>query len=85
MQLSPGDPTMTTRRAPKQNDKALSAFLAAKAEIDMMIKRLKTLSDEHFEANPEDINWGHVGTLTHYAGLLRQITDSAFREGEFAE
>jgi len=25
---------------------------------------------------------GHVGTLKHYAGLLRQITDSAFKEGE---
>jgi hypothetical protein len=28
--------------------------------------------------------WGHVGTLKHYAGLLRQITDSAFKEGEHA-
>ena len=27
---------------------------------------------------------GHVGTLKHYAGLLRQITDSAFKEGEHA-
>ncbi|KJS41404.1 MAG: hypothetical protein VR71_18715 [Roseovarius sp. BRH_c41] len=76
---------MATSRAPKQNDKALSAFLAAKAEIDTMLERLKTLSEEHFDVSPEEINWGHVGTLTHYAGLLRQITDSAFREGEFDE
>ena len=66
------------------NDKALNAFIAAKAEIDAQLERLKAYSDEHFEAHPDEINWGHVGTLNHYASLLRQITDSAFKEGEFA-
>ena len=75
---------MTTRRAAATNDKALSAFLAAKAEIDTMLERLKALSDDHFETHPNEIHWGHVGTLKHYAGLLRQITDSAFKEGEHA-
>jgi hypothetical protein len=28
------------------------------------------------------VGWATVGTLDHYAGLLRQITDSAFKEGE---
>ena len=42
------------------------------------------LSDDHFETHPDEINWGHVGTLNHYASLLRQITDSAFKEGEHA-
>ena len=74
---------MTTRRA-APNDKALDAFIAAKAEIDTMLERLKTLSDDHFETHPDEIHWGHVGTLKHYAGLLRQITDSAFKEGEHA-
>ena len=72
---------MTTRRA-AQNDKALDAFIAAKAEIDVMLERLKALSDDHFETHPDEINWGHVGTLNHYASLLRQITDAAFKEGE---
>ena len=35
---------MTTRRT-AQNDKALDAFIAAKAEIDVMLERLKALSD----------------------------------------
>ena len=74
---------MTTRRA-AQNDKALDAFIAAKAEIDMMLDRLKALSEDHFETHSDEIHWGHVGTLNHYAGLLRQITDSAFKEGEHA-
>ena len=71
---------MTTRRATAPNEKALTAFLAAKIEIDAMPERLKDLSDDHFD----EINWGHVGSLNHYASLLRQITDSAFKESEHA-
>ena len=74
---------MITRRA-AQNNQALDAFIAAKAEIDVILERLKDLSDDHFETHPDEIHWGHVGTLKHYAGLLRQITDSAFKEGEHA-
>ena len=70
---------------PRDNTKALDAFLGHKAEIDAMLERLRTLSDGHFNWSPDEINWGHVGTLAHYAELLRQITDSAFKEGEFAE
>ena len=49
-----------------------------------MLERLTTLSADHFEANPDEINWGHVGTLNRYADLLHQISDSAFNEGEHA-
>ena len=72
-----------TRRA-NDNAKALDAFIAAKTEIDAMLQRLAALSADHFETSPDEINWGHVGTLNHYASLLRQITDSAFKEGEHA-
>ena len=72
-----------TRRA-TDNTKALDAFLAAKTEIDAMLERLAALSADHFETHPDEIHWGHVGTLQHYAGLLRQITDSALKEGEHA-
>ena len=84
MQLTPGDQAMTTRRA-TDNTKALDAFLAAKIEINTMLERLTALSADHFDADPDEVNWGHVGTLNHQAGLLRQITDSAFKEGEHAE
>ncbi len=70
---------------PHDNTKALDAFIAKKAEIDTMLARLQTLSDEHFNWNPDEIDWGHVGTLGHYAELLKRITDSAFKEGEHAE
>ena len=68
-----------------QKSNALDTFLARKAEIDIALERLKALSDDHFNAHPDEINWGHVGDLGHYAELLKQITDAAFREGEHAE
>lgn len=48
-----------------------------------MLARIQILSNEHFHTDPDAVHWGNVGTLQHYAGLLRQITDSAFGEGEF--
>lgn len=70
------------RRNEKQT--ALDAFISRKAEIDTMLDRLRVLSEDHFGVNPDDINWGHVGTLAHYAELLKRITDVAFKEGEHA-
>ena len=75
---------MTTRRATAPNDKALGAFLAAKRNIDHMLARIQILSDDHFDTDPDAVHWGDVGTLSHYSSLLRQITDSAFKEGEHA-
>jgi len=69
---------------PKTNDAALDAFIAAKNEIDAMLARLMAHSGDHFGYSPEDVNWGHVGTLDHYRARLREITDMAFREGEHA-
>ena len=77
--------TARTARHATDNSKALDAFISAKFEIDAMLERLKALSADHFDAHPDEINWGHVGTLNYYAGLLRQITDSAFKEGEHTE
>jgi len=71
---------MTTAR----NIKATEAFIARKAEIDEMLQRLRTLSDHHFGYAPDEISWGHVGSLAYYAELLKRIADSAFNEGEHA-
>ncbi len=55
------------------------------AEIDAALARITALSHEHFNVHPDEVNWGDVGMLADYAELLKRITDSAFREGEFAE
>jgi hypothetical protein len=68
----------------RTNEDALGAFVQKKAEIDAMLARLQTLSDEHFNYSPDEVTWGHAGTLGYYAELLKRVTDSAFKEGEHA-
>ena len=68
----------------RSKEQPLAAFVAKKAEIDAMLTRLQALSDDHFGYAPDDVTWGHVGTLEHYTELLKRITDMAFNEGEHA-
>ena len=70
------------RKSPN-NQVALDAFIARKAEIDRMLERLTALSGDHFNVSPGEINWGHAGTLAHDE-LLKRITGAAFKEGEHA-
>ena len=76
--------TRAGRQLPRSNADALAAFVQKKAQIDIMLTRLQTLSDDHFGYAPDDITWSDVGSLEHYASLLKRITDSAFNEGEYA-
>ena len=69
----------------RDNSTAVAGFIEKKGEIDTMLGRLQRLSADHFNVDPDRITWGDVGTLSHYAELLRRITDSAFHEGEFAD
>lgn len=64
---------------------AIAAFMARKAEIDTQLARLQALSTDHFNVSPDDVHWGHVGDLSRYVELLKQITDAAFKEGEHAK
>ena len=77
-------PRLQTQIA-KSKEEALAAFVSKKTEIDEMLTRLQALSDDHFNYSPDEVDWGHVGTLGHYAELLKRVTDSAFKEGEHAE
>ncbi len=70
---------------PKTNDAALGAFMAAKMEIDVFLVRLAAHSADHFGYSPEDVNWGHVGTLDHYRARICEISDMAFQEGQGLE
>jgi hypothetical protein len=88
VKLIDGVPKMTPRmqkQITKSKEEALAAFVSKKAEIDEMLNRLQALSDDHFNYSPDEIDWGHVGTLGYYAELLKRVTDSAFKEGDDAE
>jgi hypothetical protein len=76
---------MTTSTPKTSNqEKAVNAFLTKKAQFDERLARLQALSDDHFEVHPDEIDWGHVDHVAHYANLLKEITDMAFEEGEHA-
>ncbi len=76
---------LRAEKARRNKEAALAAFIAKKAEIDERLARLAQLSDDHFNCAPDEVGWAMVGTLDHYAGLLKRITDSAFGEGEYVE
>lgn len=76
--------TQVHNRQKRSRETTLAAFIARKHEIDAMLQRLTAFSADHFGVDPDEVDWGHVGTLGHYAELLHQVSDSAFREGEYA-
>jgi hypothetical protein len=75
---------LRAEKARRNKEAALAAFMARKAEIDERLARLQALSDDHFNCAPDEIGWATVGSLEHYAALLKRIADSAFGEGEHA-
>ena len=74
----------TIKKNTRSNNAALAVFVQKKAEIDTMLSRIESLSDDHFGVAPDEVSWGHVGSLGHYAELLKRVTDSAFHEREHA-
>jgi hypothetical protein len=71
-------------RKPRDNNDALTAFIAHKTDIDTILVRLTALSAEHFKCTPDEITWADVGTLGSYLVRLREVSDAAFYEGEHA-
>lgn len=55
------------------NEKALTAFINTIVDIRGQLDVLTDLTDEHLGYNPEDINWGHVGTAQHIHELLEEV------------
>jgi hypothetical protein len=45
---------------------------------------LTALSADHFGSEPDAVTWGDVGTLASYLKGLRELSDAAFQEGEYA-
>ena len=75
---------LRAEKALRNREAALDAFISKQAEIDEMLARLQSLSADHFNTHPDEISWADVGTLEHYASRLKDITDAAFGEGEYA-
>lgn len=52
---------------------ALDAFLEHKARIDNALEAINAASEDHFDTNPDSVNWADVGSLEHIADLLEQV------------
>ena len=63
IKLEPEDEYVDSKQIIRSNERALAAFVSKKAEFDAMLTRLRALSDDHFNYSPDEISWGHVGTL----------------------
>lgn len=68
---------MSNPLAPTPAATLQATFIATKTDIDAMIARLQALSADHFNADPDALNWSHIGSLTHIQTSLRAITDFA--------
>ncbi|MFC0202062.1 hypothetical protein [Paracoccus rhizosphaerae] len=55
-----------------ENERAVSAFISRKAELDGLLERLAAQSADHFGVSPDDVHWGHVGNVADAILLLRQ-------------
>lgn len=77
---------MTTKRstAARNQEKSLAAFLAKKAEFDVILAELTQASADHFGADPETVLWGKAAWLSDATAKLKDIADQHFRRGEYA-
>jgi len=69
----------------KPNEKAQNAFIGNINEISERLKELTDYVENHMGYNPEEINWGHVGTSSHFLKELTELTDMAYNRGEYAK
>jgi hypothetical protein len=63
---------LRAEKARRNREAALNAFIGKKAEIDEMLARLQALSDDHFNAHPDEVNWA-MSFVTLNAPLARSI------------
>lgn len=49
-----------------QHEKAFAAFMCAVAEAQERLAELTAFFDDYMEYDPDEINWGHVGTATYF-------------------
>jgi len=60
----------------KNNEKALNAFISKIGEINDRLELLRRYADNHMECDPEEVNWGHVGSASHFLELLNELIDT---------
>jgi hypothetical protein len=77
-----GATLMTTR--PRDTRTALEAYMEHHVEVTQILERLLAHYVNHDDADATRLNWGDVGSIAHAHAQLRELSDWAFNEGEYA-
>lgn len=67
------------------NEKALTAYMGVLAEMSDRLDELQAYIEDHGMVSPDDVNWGHVGSLQAMLTTLTELTDQAYQRGEYAK
>jgi hypothetical protein len=69
----------------ESQEKALERFVGQIAEMNERLAELNAFVGDHMGYDPENIGWGHVGDAGYFLEKLSELTDCAFRRGDYAE
>ena len=67
------------------NEKALGNFIGVLGEARERLEELQKYIDNHMDANPDEVNYGHVGSAEYLLAQLTQLTDWAYNRGEYSD
>jgi hypothetical protein len=68
-----------------KNEKALQEFMAKVDEAQERLAELNAYLDEHMETSLDSVNWGTVGSAGYMVEKLTELTDWAYKRGEYAK
>lgn len=71
-------------RITQDNTRQVEAFIAKIIQINRDLDRLKSAAEDHFDTDPEKLNWTDVAEIIRVAEALQQVSDMVFQEGEYA-
>jgi hypothetical protein len=75
--------TATIAKADTHQQNASQDYAVLKEEAERLARRImEALNDD---SQPANVNWGDVGSMAHWRTGLREVSDSLFGEGEYAE
>ena len=67
------------------NDKAVNAFVGNVARAIALLENLKAYFDDHMMVGPNEVNWGHVGTVGGVCKALETINQFVGLPTNFAD
>jgi hypothetical protein len=69
----------------KNNKESLNCYINEMRLARIAINRINQYLDDNGEVSPEDVNWGHAGSMEYITTLLTEATDMINGTGEYAK